>query len=121
MVYYSYNTKIFFMPPKVQDSKVYDADVEKNKSVAALSYLWILCLVPLLMRRSSKFAQFHAKQGVVLFIAEMIISILMWIPVFGQLLLVLAIIIAALGFIKSYNGEWWKAPFIYEWSQKIKL
>lgn len=104
-----------------QASKVYEADVEENKAMAALSYIWILCLIPLLLKRSSKFVQFHAKQGVVLFIVEMLVGLLMWIPIFGQLLLILCIIIAVLGVIKAYNGEWWKCPFIYEWSQKIKL
>lgn len=104
-----------------QEKKVYEADVEENKAMAAVSYIWIFCLVPLLARRKSKFAQFHAKQGFVLFIAEVIISLLIWIPVIGQILFAVAIIIAALGFIKAYNGEWWEAPFIYKWSQKIKL
>jgi hypothetical protein len=36
-------------------------DVADNKLVAALSYIWILFLIPLLAKRDSKFCQFHAK------------------------------------------------------------
>ncbi len=72
-------------------------------------------------KKSSKFAQFHAKQGLVLFVIELIIGILGWIPIIGQLLVIVVIIIAAIGFVKAYNGEWWKAPFIYTWSEIFKI
>lgn len=98
-----------------------DPDVEKNKNMAALSYIWILCLVPLLLKKDSKFAQFHAKQGLVLFIIELIAGLLVWFPLFGQLLMLALIVIAVMGVIKALNGEWWKMPIIYEWSKKINL
>jgi len=96
-------------------------DVEENKTVAALSYAWILCLVPLLGKRKSKFAQFHAKQGLVLFIIELGASLVMWFPVFGQLLMLALLVVSVLGIIKALNGEWWKIPYLYDWSKKINL
>ncbi len=45
-------------------------DIEKNKGMAIISYISILCLVPLFASKESKFAQFHAKQGFNLFILE---------------------------------------------------
>ena len=98
-----------------------DKDIEENKILAALSYAWILFLVPLLGKRKSKFAQFHAKQGMVLFILELIGSLLMWFPVFGQLLMLAFVVISVIGIIKALNGEWWKIPYIYSWSKKINL
>lgn len=103
------------------EQKVFDADVEENKIIAALSYLWILFLIPLLLKRKSKFAQFHAKQGMILFVIDVIASFFIWIPIIGQLLFVVLLIISIIGIIKAYSGEYWKGPFIYEWSQKIKL
>ncbi|MDO9399399.1 MAG: hypothetical protein Q7T79_01790 [bacterium] len=97
------------------------ADITKNKNIAAISYIWILCLVPLLGNRNSKFAQFHAKQGLVLFIIEIIAGILIWVPLFGQLLALALLVISVMGIIKAQNGEWWKIPYIYEWSKKIKI
>ena len=58
-----------------------DKDVESNKVIAAVGYVWILCLVPLFLKRHSKFAQFHAKQGLVLFIVEVIGWLIFWIPI----------------------------------------
>lgn len=98
-----------------------DRDVEENKTIAALSYAWILCLVPLLGKRDSKFAQFHAKQGLILFIVEIAAGLVMWFPVLGQLLMLALLIFSVMGIIKALNGEWWKAPYLYEWSKKINL
>jgi uncharacterized membrane protein len=98
-----------------------DKDIQDNKTVAALSYAWILCLVPLLGKRKSKFAQFHAKQGLILFIVELIASLLMWFPVFGQLLILVLVVVSVMGIIKALNGEWWKIPYVYDWSKKINL
>ncbi len=98
-----------------------DADIAANKTVAALSYAWILCLVPLLGKRKSKFAQFHAKQGLILFAIELAAGLVSWFPVFGQLLILALVVISVMGIIKTLNGEWWKVPFIYEWSKKINF
>lgn len=96
-------------------------DIEDNKVIAALSYLWVLCLVPLLVKRDSKFAQAHAKQGVVLFIIELIGSLIFWIPVFGWLLWVIVVIVALVGFIKALQGEYWEIPVVKEIAAKINL
>lgn len=47
----------------------YDAkDIENNKILSLLSYIWILFLVPMFAAKDSKFARFHVNQGIVLFI-----------------------------------------------------
>ena len=97
-----------------------DPDAQANRTMAAISYLWILCLVPLIWKRNSKFAQFHAKQGLVLFIAEIIIGLIA-IRFIDDILALAAVVFSASGFIKAYNGEWWQAPVIYDLSRKIKL
>ena len=98
-----------------------DKDIEKNKNIAALSYIWILCLVPLLGKKNSKFAQFHAKQGLILFIIEIAAGLVFWFPIFGQLLILALLVVSVMGIIKVLNGEWWKIPYIYDWSKKINL
>ena len=49
-------------------------DIKKNKKIAAIGYIGILCFIPLLLKPNSRFAHFHAKQGLILFIAEVLIS-----------------------------------------------
>jgi uncharacterized membrane protein len=96
-------------------------DAEENKYVALFSYVYILFLIPLLAKRDSKFCQFHAKQGLVLFVIDIIASLFMWFPVIGQLLMFALAIVSVIGIIKVLNGEYWKIPYIYDWSEKIKI
>ena len=51
------------------------ADMNSNKAMAIISYLGFLFLIPLFAAKNSRFAQFHVKQGLVLFIFEIIIAI----------------------------------------------
>lgn len=96
-------------------------DIEDNKVMAAISYLWILCLVPLLVKRDSPFAQAHAKQGLVLFIIEVIGTLVFWIPVVGWLLGVAVLVAALVGFIKALQGEYIDLPVVKDIAQKINL
>jgi uncharacterized membrane protein len=102
--------------PKVSKTSR-DLDVELNKNIAALSYIWVLCLIPLLGKKNSEFAQFHAKQGLILFIASM----LTWLPIVGWFLSMIILVVSIIGIIKTLSGEWWEIPYIYKWSEKIKL
>lgn len=98
-----------------------DKDVEANKNIAAYSYVWILFLVPLFGRRDSKFAQFHAKQGGVMFLFETLAWLLIPLPFIGFILFLAIFLVAVMGVIKALNGEWWEIPYVYNWSKKIKI
>jgi uncharacterized membrane protein len=50
--------------------------VSGNRTVMiVLSYLWILALVPLLVEKEDKEVQWHAKHGIVLMVAEIVLWI----------------------------------------------
>lgn len=51
-------------------------DVNKNKLMAAIAYIGILVLIPVFLAKDSKFAKFHANQGLVLFIIGLITTVL---------------------------------------------
>lgn len=53
-------------------SEYEQADITNNKALSILSYIGILVLIPILCAPNSKFARFHANQGLTLFIAEII-------------------------------------------------
>jgi len=55
------------------------ADVAQNKAMGILSYLGILVLIPLFAAKNSKYARFHANQGLILFLLEVCIGIVSWI------------------------------------------
>ncbi|MBQ2742647.1 MAG: zinc ribbon domain-containing protein [Oscillospiraceae bacterium] len=47
-------------------------DIEQNKAMAILAYLGILVLIPIFAAPQSKFARYHANQGLILAIIEVI-------------------------------------------------
>lgn len=110
----------------MEEIKDFDAkDVEENKVIAALSYIWILFLIPLLTKKDSRFAVEHAKQGLVLFIIELIIMVIWWIPflgyVIGSILSVAVSIVAVIAFVFAIQGRFWKIPFVYDFAKNFKF
>ena len=55
------------------------ADVEKKKAMGVLAYLSWLVLIPIFAAKDSKFARFHANQGLVLLIASAIFGVVRWV------------------------------------------
>ncbi len=110
-------------------SEVDKKDMEENKVVAAIGYLFILCLLPLLGKKDSKFAQFHGKQGLVLTIAAVVLwvasFILAFIPIIGWLAMfvgwIALVVLAIMGIMKALAGEYWEMPFLGQYAKEIKL
>ena len=93
-------------------------DVEKNRLMAALSYFGPLVLVPIFGAKDSKFAKFHANQGLVLFLLELAcvclkgVKVIGWI--FGLVLIVLAIL-AVVGIVYACQGKAKELPVVGNW------
>ncbi|MFZ5801982.1 MAG: DUF4870 domain-containing protein [Candidatus Omnitrophota bacterium] len=106
-------------------SKPQDSEVEEAKFFAAVGYLNVLCFVPLFLKKQNRFAQFHGKQALVVFILEIAASILKIVPVVGDLVFAVAFVVfgilSVVGIIKVLMGEYWEMPVIYEISAKINL
>lgn len=106
--------------PAMAEAKIAfdEKDITENKYVAALAYVWILFLVPLLAKKDSPFAQFHAKQGLVLCVVAIICSI---VPVIGWLATVVLFVVAVIAVIKTLSGEAWEIPYVKDAVKKINL
>lgn len=89
-------------------------DIDQNRSIAALSYVWALFLIPMLIKRDSKFCQFHAKQGLILFLGEIIAAYVwfLWFPL-G--------ILAIIGFIQAMTGKYYRLPLIADLAEKFNF
>lgn len=73
------------------------ADIEQNKVMAILAYLGWLVLIPIFAAPNSKFARYHANQGLVLAIAE-----IGWSVVTGILKAILGLISAQLASVVGF-------------------
>jgi uncharacterized membrane protein len=83
-------------------------DVEKNKVMAILSY--IIFFIPLIAARDSRFAMYHANQGLVLFLAAVVINIVGGIvPFIGWFIIlpfgwIAVLVFAIIGIINASKG-----------------
>lgn len=103
----------------------FDPEVQEGKFFAAIGYLFVLCFVPLLLKKGNRFAQFHGKQALVLCILEFAASILKVIPALGDVVFSLAFVVLGIlslvGIIKVLMGEYWEMPVVHEIASKISL
>lgn len=93
-------------------------------TIAILSYLGILVLIPLLVEKEDEFVQFHAKQGLVLLVGEAATSLLALLPVFGfffQFLWIVWIALSVLGIVNVVNGKKKKIPVVGQFADQFEI
>ena len=99
--------------------------IQEGKVFAVLGYLGMLCLTPLLAKKDNPFALFHAKQGLVLLIAEVAVSVVLVIPVLGWIVAVIGypvlLVLGIIGIVQSIMGKYWKIPWLGDLAAKIKI
>lgn len=102
-----------------------DQEIQDGKIFAVLAYIGILCLLPLLLKKDNKFALHHGKQGLVIFIGEVAIGIVAWIPLLGWMLALVGsctfLILSIIGIIQALAGVYWKCPVVSDLANKINL
>jgi len=103
------------------NNNIPDRDIEDNRVLSAIGYVWILCLAPLFLKRNSRYAQFHAKQGLVLFVAETFVWLIFWIPLIGWVLYAYVVVMAILGIMNALQGKYWEIPFLGKYARRINL
>ena len=104
---------------------------ESNRAIMiVLSYLWILALIPLLLEKDDPEVQWHAKHGLVLFAAELILwvalAILGLVPVLGcslgpvgRALSVAVIVVHIICIVKGINGERFIVPGVSQYADRF--
>lgn len=89
---------------------------QNEKNITLLSYLFLLFLVPLLAKRDSKFAQYHAKQGLVLTIVWFIAPFTIFLAPFVYLFCVVMVVI---GIMNVMSGKMEPLPLIGKIAEKF--
>jgi uncharacterized membrane protein len=95
----------------------------------ALSYLWILAVIPLVVEKDDREVQWHAKHGIVLLVAEIIlwviIAIITNIPFIGFLGCILwlawplILIFRIILIVKAVNGQRLIIPGISQYADRF--
>jgi uncharacterized membrane protein len=98
----------------------------------ALSYLWILALIPLLTKKEDPEVQWHAKNGLVLFGAEIIVYIIIQIltyvmpsgiacgvSVIWCVAWVAFLVVRIMAIMKGVNGQRFRIPMVSDFADKM--
>ncbi|MDP3997401.1 MAG: hypothetical protein U1C49_01220 [Candidatus Andersenbacteria bacterium] len=93
--------------------------VDQDKGVTYLSYIGILFLVPMLAKKDSKFAQFHAKQGLVLTIGWFISSFLYVFAGLGALIQLAILVLSIMGLVNVSKGQTKDLPLVGSLAKKL--
>jgi len=97
----------------------------------ALSYLWLLALVPLLVEKDDKEVQWHAKHGLVLLVAEVICWVALtilgmvlgpigcFVAILNLVVFVGVVILHILCIVKGIGGQRFLIPGISQYADKF--
>ena len=100
-------------------------DITNNKVMAILAYFGILVLIPIFAAKESKFARFHANQGLILFIGciaiylvqSVLLAILpfrIWwlISIIVSIVALVIFVLAIIGIVNAAQGKAKELPLV---------
>jgi uncharacterized membrane protein len=99
-------------------------EIEEGKTAAILAYVPFMCFVPLVKMKQNRFALQHGKQGLVLFLIE-IVALIFLLPkisdLFWGFVIIACLAVAVTGVLYAVQGRDWKIPFIGDLADKLKI
>ncbi len=94
-----------------------------SKILAVMSYLGILTLIPLVLSGKNTFVRFHARQGVVLWMWEVLAVYGLIVPGLGRIFFsvssILCVGLSIIGLIAVLTNRAWKFPIIGSLAEKL--
>jgi uncharacterized membrane protein len=110
-------------------------DVERGRLLAAVAYLPGLCFIGLLGAPENAFIGFHARQGFLLLLLEILLTLFFWIydgtlgripylgPLVGYIVKFVAwtavLLLTAFGVAKAANGEVARIPYLGDQVERV--
>ena len=102
-----------------------ELEIRDGRFFAIISYVSFLCIISLVLKKDNKFALYHAKQGLVLFVLEVAAFILSIIPLLGWLIGIFGyaifLLISIWGIMQAALGVYCRIPVVSEISEKVIL
>ena len=103
--------------------------ISEGKSIAWLSYLGILIIIPILLQKENPYTKFHIKQGLVLLVASVAWVVVSWIlafiPVIGAVISLLGwlalAILAIMGIVNALQGKEARLSFIGDYGDRFSF
>ncbi len=102
-----------------------DKEIKDAKVFAVIGYWVFLCILPLILKKDNKFALYHGKQGLVLFIFLVFGFMFNILPFLGNMLYKIILFVYLLfslwGTVQALSGKYARIPFVSEIAEKISL
>jgi uncharacterized membrane protein len=88
----------------------------RSMILSALSYMSVLCFVPLLVAKDDEFIQFHARQGLVIWMWGVLALFALHIPLLGKWIFGFSsmgvVAFSVLGLVSVVCQRAWKLPLV---------
>ena len=97
-------------------------EINEGKIFAVVGYLWIFCVIPLILKKENKFVLDHSRQGLVIFVG--VVGVVIFSILFEWILrpgLFLFGILSLWGIISALAGKDLRIPLIRDYADKITL
>ncbi|TMQ66819.1 MAG: hypothetical protein E6K77_00885 [Candidatus Eisenbacteria bacterium] len=123
------------MPVASRYDSISPEDVERGRLLAAVAYLPGLCFIGLLGAPENAFIGFHARQGFLLLLLEVLLTLFFWIydgtlgrvpylgPLVGYIVKFVAwtamLLVTAFGVAKAANGEVARIPYLGDQVERV--
>lgn len=110
------------MAESTRELHVTPEEIEKGKTMAVVAYF--IFFIPLLMDeyKTNKFVMFHTEQATVLFVFNIIITIVATITCgIGGILYVAGLIFLIIGVMNALNGKMQPLPLIGQFGEKFNF
>ena len=102
-----------------------EQEIRDGKFFAIISYVSFLCIITLVLKKNNKFALYHAKQGLVLFVMEVAAFIISIIPLLGWLIGVfgyaLFLLVSLWAIMQAALGIYCRIPVVTKISEKVVI
>ncbi len=85
-----------------------------ERTIATMSYIGFLAIVPFYLKKDSKFCRFHGKQGLLIAIIFFFAQPIAILNFFGDLLLAIQFALFLYMGLATLGGKWKKCPWIYD-------
>lgn len=105
-----------------QDSLNNMTGLDESRLYAAMSYLYVLVIVPWLLRRRDPFVNWHVRQGlIVLAVSVAALILAAWWPTAGSLLFFAVLIADVVALVMAMQGRRWRIPLLSMLAGKFRV
>ncbi|MBN2483800.1 MAG: hypothetical protein JXD21_06345 [Candidatus Omnitrophica bacterium] len=103
--------------------KFSDKEIREGAGLGALSYIFFLWILVFLFQKDNKFAHYHARQGLVIFVGEVIFAFLavLFGSLFSKLGMLLFFILSLVGIYNALTGKPVKIPLVSDIAAKLVI